>query len=323
MKKVEDLAKMFDNNINMLLNTEEYKRIINRGCNLIRFEPINRILINAQDNKAFDLKTYDEWQYEGRIVSPDAKPVYVLIPKTTVKFVDSETKREIEDNELTVDERMKAYELGIISKLEEVYDLYVEEMYDIRFTKSVDMKNKTKYNVVKTYMSKSDILALATEVLKCEIKTTDASKIYYENNVLYISNVSYEELVKQVSNIVCTKVLNENIDYICDNLLINQASVNKNNRIILDSFIYAFQTLLGINKPNILDKYNLSRNDSMEMFNIACIVDVLVTDGLKHIKFNKELGKLDVSANINNIRKAEAIINMFNVCTIQNKLKGK
>jgi hypothetical protein len=322
--KTEELAKKFDNSTDMLLNIEEYKRILNRGCNLIRFEPINRILINAQDSKAFDLKTYDEWQFEDRVVSDDAKPVVVLIPRTTVKFVDSETNREIEDNELTIDEKQKAYELGIISKTEEVYDLYVQEMYDIRFTKAVDIKSKSKYKVTKSCMSKSDVVALAAEILKCEIKATDTDKTYYKNNILYVSNVSYIDLVKQISVIICTKLLKDNLDYICDSILDTDYSdnLNRSDQLILDSFIYAFETLLGVSKSSVLNKYNLSKNNKQDMICILCIVDILITEVMKNIKFNKELGKLDVSSNINNIRKAEAIINMFNACTIQNKLKG-
>ena len=72
------LAEMLNNNMNKILTPSGYKRILNKKNNLVRYDIINRMLIDVQSKDSFDLKTYDEWLIEGRKVKDKAKPIYII-----------------------------------------------------------------------------------------------------------------------------------------------------------------------------------------------------------------------------------------------------
>jgi hypothetical protein len=126
-----ELSKELHKNMNKILSPTGYKHIINRGNNLIRFDVVNRMLIEMQLQNAYELKTEEEWLIENRKIRNKQKPIYLVMPKYTYEYIECDTGEKLINNDLSVDELKKAIEYNIVEKVEVIDDMYVLPFYDL------------------------------------------------------------------------------------------------------------------------------------------------------------------------------------------------
>jgi hypothetical protein len=330
---IEEIAMLLENNKNNLKDGACYKRILNRGCNLLRFDPINRLLIDIQNKKAFDIKSEQEWFNEGRSVIDRKKVVYILIPRKVTSYIDSETKRELEDNELSSVELSKAVELGIVDMVENTEELYFQEMYDIMNTRSI--KKKAVYKVSKIHIGKMELVNILRSELNCDVRTSkiDAmtsnidSHVQYnhQDNTLYITNTKYKILATELINILYNEKLKTDLYNVWNTLPISSDTEYSEVRDLAErSLKYSIYTLLGVphNKDTDIKESELSKFSVDIILNIINSVDIIISDLLNYIDFNKNMNRLDVSSNVNTARKAEAILTAYDACRISNMTRG-
>lgn len=309
--EVQELANLFYNNLDKVLTSNNYKSIINRGNNLIRYDIINRILIQIQNKDAFDLKSSDEWEIDGRQVKSGQKPIYVLMPNYVSKYVDAETGKELENNELSIGEINKALEYGIIKRTDTLKQVFTLPVFDIRQTVLLD---DTKYIVNKPVLSSSMIIEIFQSITKCKYEFCEDTYYSKSDNILYISKQPYKELVTVMSEYITQYYISSDI-YGIDNI------PEENIDILKQSLTYSICSLLAVKKDIGLDGFE--RLDTDGKLDILKLLDVIMFDIVSKIQFTKASDIADASSNINMLRKAESLLNIMESVTINNKMKGK
>lgn len=314
------LVELLKENIDKVLSPTGYKHLLNRGNNLIRYDVLNRMFIECQYSKAFDLKTYDEWLIEGREIRSNQLPIYIVVPKSTTGYVDTQTGNVIDTQEmdLNVLEFGKALEYGIIKEVSDIQDIKVIPVYDIRQTKQTE---STRYSVLKPKLSPSKILKLTVNVTGCTIRRTNKTAYSKKNNILLVNKQPYDRLASILSQVMAQYYMENKIKDIISE--IEPALLDKMqeiNSLILNSLVYAISTLLAIDLNISFDDVENLDNDTL--VSILNIVDSIVMDIINKLEFNKTTHSLDITNNIKKLKKAEALLDIMEANKINNDLKG-
>lgn len=314
------LVELLKENIDKVLSPAGYKHLLNRGNNLIRYDVLNRMFIECQYNKAFDLKTYDEWLIEGREIRGKQLPIYIVIPKSTTGYVDTQTGNVIDTQEmdLNVLEFGKALEYGIIKEISDIQDIKVIPVYDIRQTKQAE---GTGYRVLKPKLNSSKILRLTVNVTGCTIKKTNKTAYSKKNNILLVSRQPYNRLASIISQVIAQYYMENKVENIITELepkLLDRLQELK--ELILKSLIYAISTLLAIDINISFDEVENIDNDTL--INILNIVDSIAMDIINKLEFNRTTQSLDITSNIKKLKKAEALLDIMEANQINNNLRG-
>ena len=299
---IEELVQMYNRKLHKLKDENFYKNILTYNNNLGRFNIINRILIRVQNKQAIDVKTLEEWSIEGRNVSKDAKPIYLIHPIFKIKYISTKTDKEVENMDLNPIEINKALELGIITKIEDVSDLDKQIVYDISDTKSFDNR---KYSIDKTVISAENILNSISLLTGREIVIANSDK--FNKNFINIKNYkNITDLCINLSKIVAN-IYADTVDIKCKELFIK-------------SLQYSICSVFNV-------KYDvqITELDDLELNNI-----ILVADNVNNIIFklkslvdtsnNKEF--IDATVKLNKVHKAEIILNMMEALYINKRMKG-
>lgn len=320
MKKDELLATLSEN-INNVFSVDGFKKILNRANSLTGFDTMNRILIHQQYDNAYDVKVADEWELKNRHVRKNAKPIYILMPITDVKYMDVESGVIIPDNELDLNsvELHEAISRGLIEKTKDIVDVQVIATYDIRQTYS---NGNNKYTVTKPIVNMKLAFELFVGITSGSIQSSTVSKYDIDNNILYLRENSskdekYSTIVQAISQFICSYKL---------------ASVAKTTgveitdwteyelQLIEDSLAYSILTLLRRNPDIDLGAVNTTSNDKLlAIFNM---VDILILDVTYRVKFEGGLNAVDMASHIEKGRKSEALLNIMEANMVLNKMKG-
>ncbi|MBO5386563.1 MAG: hypothetical protein J6A59_00235 [Lachnospiraceae bacterium] len=316
--EVKDIADMLKKNLNNVLTPSGYKRILNKRNNLTRFDILNRILIDIQCKDAFELKTYDEWVIDGRIVRDKAKPIYILIPKYKTVYVEADTDKEIGDTDLNSNELLKAIEYGIIKRVDTFDNMYVEKVYDIRQTKSL---NNTKYDVNKPVVNTRAILELLEDIVGCTMELCDDTYYSKSDNILYIKKTEYSELVKLSSDIIADYYIRNEIKNIIDEHVDSDDTLSEYDiELIKNSIKYGINTLFACDDYVSFDIIN--HTNTTKIMYILNIVDSIMFNISARIKFTRLNNSVDIASNINLLKKAEAILDIMEANNINKIMKG-
>lgn len=305
----KQLYNMLASNIDKLKHEKYYKKVIYNGSNLVRFDTINRILIMLQNDKVVDLKTELEWQELGRMVTREAKPVYLLFPKTVCKYFDTSTNKEVGKCDLSPDELNKALEYNILNKQESVDELYVVSAYDVRDTRNIGDSNE--YVVNKPLLNSSEILKLLSNVTGADIVSCDDDYYSLSDNVLYIKKKGYTELAGLAAQYIT--------EYILSTSDLGEYEVYKD--IISRSVEYSISSfLLGDNDS--IDIAGLNELDIDTILNILCYVDTVVPSVVSQMKCSNNSIN-EATCNIAKVRKAELLLNLMESNYASMELLGK
>lgn len=313
---IVELAKMLENNMNKLLNVQGYTKLLDRGNNLIRFDVLNRMLILIQNDKAFDLKTYDEWLMDDRQVNDKEKPISIVLPSYKSEYIEIETGKKLEENDLNHNELVKALEYGIIERVDIIENMYTMKLFDIRQTHSL---SGNQYTINKPLLTSKELLNLLVNVLGCKIENCEETYYSKSEKIVYISKKPYEELAITVSKILT--------QYFMDTIV--KSMIETNDKIsmteydidlIKESLIYSIGTILGVTIESDFNIVNHTNNS--KLITILTIVDSILIEIINYLKFNKPCMQLDATQNINVLKKAEVILNIMEANEIKNTMKG-
>lgn len=310
---IEDLKDIFDAGKNALNDPYAYKDIINMKLGMLRIDSINRIIAYKQNNNITDLRTEFEWEILGRSIRKGQKPIYVIMPKNTYKYIDTETGRQLDDGELTIDELNKALEYNIVSRVHTMEGTNVQAVFDIKQTKG----NNSKYKVDKVIVNSSYILDILKNNFDITIELSDDTYYSESRKMLYIKKQTLTELIYTFSNIVIPIY----IDSVNKDIGVNTYEYSEYEKEILNNtLIYGIYTLLGKEITLSFDNVRfISKERLIEILNIQYII---VSNIAQLMKFNTGEKPMSISHSLEIHKKAEAILDIMEANNISKIMKG-
>lgn len=333
--EVKDISKLLYNNIGKLKNPKTYKNVLFKGNNLLRFDILNRILIELQLENSFDVRTYNEWVMEGRQVHDNknskhkVKPIYILMPRYEHEYIDIETGEKIDTEELNTKEFNKAIEYNLIKRDTTISNIYTIPMYDIRQTEKHDT-HKEEYVVNKPILSSSNIINIVSDIMECQVEVSNLKDLYLNNstNTLFITKLPYKKLIASLSKILSKFYINNKLIIITDRACeINYLDLTDFDINLIDlSIQYSINTLLSGDYTYSSKKLDeiLSNNElsNSKVVDILNIVDIVLFDITKRLSFNKEFST-DAINNIHKIRKANMLLSEMEANEVSSVLNEK
>ena len=313
---VEQLTEQLYNNLSTLLSPISYKSLLNRANNLNSFDVINRLLIEMQSKKSFEIRTEEDWDMHGRLLNKRAKPIYIILPKYSYRYTNKETGEILVDTDLNSNEILKALQYGIIEKTEVIENVYSLPMYDIRDTVS---KGDIEYKVTKPNISARGLMELFTNITGATIEKCDESYYSKSCNTLFINNKSHKELVISVATGLTSYYTHNRISNIIAEISEDKL-LEYNKQLLNDSIQYAICTLLGVDIDITFDVVIHTSNNTL--INILNIVDNIIFEISNYLEFNTEYNFKDAISSINMLRKSEALLSILEANDILNKMKG-
>jgi len=319
--ELQEVSELIYNNIGILKQINRYKSILNRGNNLLRFDVLNRILIELQNSKAYDLKDYNEWLLVNREIIKKEKPIYIVSPKTTSEYIDIKSGKPIEKDDLTQPEILKALKYKIIRREDTIETLYTVPVFDIRQTKKLN--KDIKYDVNKPILNTAALLQLVINITGAELEICDDLSYYSKSdNKIYIQKSSYKELASTIAEMITQHYISDNtFKNITKQRFDNENYFQENEIDILKSSLtYALTTLFASDKDKGFDR--LSELSINKILNILYLVDDIVMSVIPLLKFNTNENMDDAITNIKRIKKSEVILDILSANNINKKLKG-
>lgn len=306
---VEDIYNMLYANIDRILNIN-YKDILSKNNNLVRYNILNRILIQIQFKNAYDVRSSDEWELEGRKIINNTLPIYLLIPNYSSEYIDKETGNTLKNNELTQDEILYALKHGVIRKRNILDNLYVKPVYDIKQTKS---SNNTGYKIKKPIISSSELMRIFKDITKCDYVMSDYTYYSRTHNVMYIKKMEYSDLASILIDYIITYyIFSDNIQSI------GLSDIETN--ILKQSLKYSLNTFFCVSDTNIININIIS--DKTRLLHILNIADSITYEIINKAKFNKSDTDGDAIYSITKLKKINTLINIMDANELNMKMKG-
>ena len=241
----KELRALLIEGIKKIETPKGYKEIISRKNNLYKFDIINRLLIVGQSENAFDVRTQEEWEINGRGVLNNRNKIFILIPNIKSEYKDTETLESIDVSEFTPDELNKALSLGVINRTDVVNNIHTSIVYDIRNTQSL---NNGEYSIDKLRIKQSDIFRIAQNILKCNITKSELN--YYSNtdDTLYIkNNDEYSNIATYTIDVIVNTCVNQYIDIIKNNYVNDTVDITEYDIELLSNTVkYVMYELFNI-----------------------------------------------------------------------------
>lgn len=311
------LSEKLNKNINELLSPSGYKNILNRGNNLIRFDVLNRMLIEMQGSGSFDLKTEEEWLIENRQIRKKEKPIYIIMPRYESSLIDTQSGEVLGKTDLSTEEVEKAIEYNIIERVNQVTDLYTLAMYDIRQTIN---QSTDKYVVNKPVLDTSSLLDIITSITNCSIEICDEDYYSLSENTIFLKKDKYYNIALLISNYLAQYFTKVGINKIAKDNNMDIESLSESEKELIQSSIeYSLETIF-IGKAEA-DFEIVSHMQKDKLIAILNIVDMCILEVVQKIKFTKPVNN-DAISSVYKIRKAEVILNIMEANDINNKMKG-
>lgn len=307
----EKIIKLISNAIDTV-EFDDFKFILSKSNNLGRYDAVNRLLIQKQfGDKAFDVRTEQEWFKLGRKVKVKEKPIFILYYDFEQKYIDSETGADFENKDLNRLEIQKALEYDIIRKEKRNIKFKLGDCFDISQTERIDKKAGEIYTIPKVKCSISDMLEFINS--RYNITAEESSDCYFstKQNKLYIKSNAFDEEYKAIVDCIINC---ENIEEYLKN---NELEVNNDNiSFIKDSVQYTLESIYEEKEFNTEAEINSS--DILKLFGI---VDYIAYFPISLMKFE---GNYCSESNVDSIgiqEKAEIILNIYEALCMSTKLK--
>lgn len=316
---INNIYEILENGINMLNNPKDYKGIIKRDNNLIRFDFINRILLYVQNNKAFDVRSEDEWKIVNRQIITGENPLFIIIPKYESVYIDKDTQEQISNTDLSLDETYMALKYGIIKRSDTIKDIKMQPVYDIRQTKSLD---NTKYKVSKPTIGSKNLIKAVQSILMCNVENSDITYFSNSDNTLRIENKPYEKLAEDIVDIIVDKVANDRLPEIMQDtseLKFDDLSEYDIDLVKLTTK-YALDTLLHINRNTDLDI--VRHTQKLKILSILNIADSIVYELSSNLEYKNDNINKDITKSLITLHKANVVLGIMEANDINKKING-
>ena len=324
--KLDEFTSELNKNIPKILDENIYIKVINRNNNLARFDIINKLAICTMNNEiVYDVKTKEEWFEQGRRIIDTSKIVRVIIPNYTSEYIDSLTGKTVDITQFTRDEFVNALRLNIIKKESKFDGMYVQDLYDIRNTCSID-KN-INYKIPKPIVSISVLFSILQRFTGITAEESDETYLAKQERHLYLAKGSYSEMIDTLASILTDYLLEPDIlrDCIQENLGNTEKELSKAEiKLLRASIIYSIKTLFNINnKEDILSvlKDKLV-TDYIDLIDILTITDSIVFKIIQQLEYTDNSSIEDATNNMLHIKKAEILLDIMQANSIQLKMKG-
>lgn len=311
METVE-ISKLFQDNIDKVLTPSRYKHIIKRDNNLSRFDILNRILIEIQCPNAFDVRTSEEWIIDNRNIKTKSKGINIVLPMYSYKYIDAENGKEININDLTLDELNAAIQHGVVHKEELLETTCIQQLYDIRQTVSID---NSKYEIQKPILKSSSIIGMFKNITGCNIQYSDITYYSKSKNILTVSKQNYNELAVNLVDILVDFYLN-----IIKNEEYSTELSEYDTDLLKYTLQYSFDTLLRDNRDCEFDIVRHTSTDKLLL--ILNISDSIIGSISENIKYSNSTINRDAASSIETLKKAEALLNIMEANNISKIMKG-
>lgn len=319
--KVEELLKNLYTNLPSILTADGYKNILNRNNCLIRFDVLNRMLIQMQNPDAFELRTFDEWQTIGREPNKDSKCVYLVFPKYEYKYIDIKTSKAIECYDLNTEEIIKAVKYGLIRKDETISTLYAIALYDVKDTHSI---YDSKYKINKPILTTDAMMELFVKMTSAKIKHGNETKYFKTTNTIVINDMQYKDFVSAIADIIaefCIDNLLEEAIHTASKLDIKDFS-ELDMKLIKSSIAYSIETLFACDSKCVFTRVDCI-NDISKVIEILNITDSIVYNIAAKMKYIYPDRNTDAIHSISVLRKAETIVDIATAANINNEIHGR
>lgn len=323
---VDKLMEKLSDNMDKVLSTDGYIRIIDKNNNLIRFDMINQLIIAAQtQDKIFDLKTELEWFSVGRKVIDKSKVINIVVPKYESQYIDTEDGSIITPNELNPLEIKKALKYKIINKENKIVGIYVEDTYDIRNTNIID--ESIKYNIPKPEVNIATLIEIALSLTGITVEQCD-DMTYYSNssNHLFIKKESYNEMALAIVKIIAKYMIDCELEDSISKTLDNKETEFTNFEIdlLLESIQFSLMTLFSKGDDSKIREMLDSIEDMKEirLYEIINILDYFTFSVISLLKFNDNSDIKDSAYVLNRMQKAEYIVDLLSSNIINKKMRG-
>ena len=313
--EIKELMEMINNSVDKLVDEHCFKRVLNmRNC-LLNFDVVNRILIELQNSKAYDLRTIEDWEINGREVKRNAKPIILLYPRYVTKYWDKEKECFTDIPDMNSSEIKKAVEYGLIERRKEIGTMDKVQVYDIAST--VQRDGYEKYKISKPKLGIPEILKLFKEITGASLeKLEQGDESYYSisSNTAFISGGNYEHIAKTVAGFIVSYLDSRISD------VIEVDELDDNERLLVKiSVEYAIKTLFAIEDSDI-DFSVLSQIDKNAVLDILGIVYTLLETVTDKISFENNINNSCSLNKIEKIRKSEKLLNAINAHSIYRRI---
>lgn len=316
----KSISELLMNNIDKINDPTFYKSILRHDNNLSRFDILNRMIIEIQRPKMYDARTEDEWLSVGRSIRSKQKPVYILLPKYKVEYIDNKTDKALDKSDLTLDEISSALKYGIIRKENNIKSMNVKAVFDIRQTYN---KVDEKYIIDKVHIKYSNLVKLVQSLTGCSIQKSDITYFHKKDNRFEISKMQYDEFAQAVCDIVIQYYTNSVLDDLLNNSELDMEYTDLteyDHDLLTESMRFSIESLLGVNsEPNFEIIRHTSREKTLFILNI---VDSILSDILSKLDTGSVINEKSIGYTLELARKAEVLLNIMEANTIRAKLSN-
>lgn len=312
--EVNSIMNLLRDNMYRLSNETVYKGILDMKNGLIRFDNINRVLIGLQTDRAFDIKTEDEWTLYGKNLVKGAKPIYILLPVYKNEYFDKLTEAPIKEVDLNNDELHEAMRLGIVTQQNGIAEMKLGKMFDISDTLPMSASDIDRYTMVKPELSIFELFTIFRTITGYKLERAETLEKEYmdnDNKVIYLSGKEYTDIAKSLAialseYFITTEEVLKNID-------------EWKTELIKNSVAFSLQTLFALEDVSA-DFKSLENLDGEQAFGVLNIVSAIVSHVIQYIKFTGNENKLHTVQDIDKVRRAERLLNSLNAFSIRKNI---
>lgn len=309
-----------DRDIQKLVNTKDYRKIISRNNLLFGFDTLNKILIKVQNIDAFDVRTQTEWQIAGREVKQGVNEILIALPDKQVRYFDAIANKEIDiaDTDLTPDELQQAIDNKIIDRRLESGTPKVIAVYDVRNTYSTDGGT---YKLNRPKANTNNLLTTLGKFLGMQVKLDNKTYISSLSKTCFIKNEPFSDMVVNVAKLITDEIITHRLTEIMKKHSIKLNVKDENvMRLLSESLIYSICTMFKVEyKCDFFTYYYLKDNSVLSIIMIVDIVGNKLNSLTQYILPIGAVGSVD---SIDKIKRGEELWGMITAYDIMNKMKG-
>lgn len=322
---IDEYLEKLNSNLSRLIDENTFTKVLKLNNNLCRLNILNRIaLATMYKEEIFDLKSEEEWFSVGRKIINKGDKIHLAIPMYTTSFIDSTTNETVETDKFTQDELALALKLNVIHKEENIDKLMVHDLYDIRNTSNID--KDTSYKVPKPEISLAEYFSIIHELTGITIEESDVSFFYEKDKLLFLCRDNYETTIDTLTDTLIKYIIHNMDKYVTDISNYSHLDIGskRKEKLLVASIKYSIKTLFGIdNKNDVIMALRLSGIVSVdELVDILILVDELLFNIMKYVKYSSDTLYTDISTSINRIKKSELLLNILQANSIHNKIEG-
>lgn len=306
--KYNELMRGIEKNVYKLLDAETILRILDKSNNLAGLEAFNKISVSILgDGTETDIRTEDEWHIFGRKVTNKNRPLYLVIPRTTRRYVDSISNNPIDITEFSMSEIDLAVAKNIIVIEESPKPSLIQKAYDIKDTQkvsNVEYANNHKFGVSE--------LIYVVDTIVSTMNNVNENGLRELNKLKTQAKCNSDAVMRLIELMTSWVIANSNDEHVC------------NDNDILEMTKYSIATMFGVDNDvavrGVLKRYGAG--DMSELIEALKKCDSYSAVIYKICKYATNEGDSSNEYSSGIARKSEFIYNLMETFKIGKKVRG-